>query len=70
MVSLLTTDLKPAPSAPRVAAAGLTSVVRRGGGMDAANVRFCPLPLAKLDMDVGQGNVVHRHVTEPWHSWR
>ena len=53
MVSLLMTDLKPAPSAPRVAAAGLTSVMRRGGGIDAANVRFCPLSLARLNMDAG-----------------
>lgn len=30
------TDLKPAPSAPRVAASGLTSVTGRGGSIDAA----------------------------------
>jgi hypothetical protein len=65
MISLLMTDLKPAPSAPRFAAAGLTSVMRRGGGIDAANVRFCPLSLARLNVDAGRSNVVHRHVTEP-----
>ena len=43
MVSLLVTNLKPAPSAPRVAAAGLTSVTGREGSIDAANVGFCPL---------------------------
>jgi hypothetical protein len=63
------TDLKPAPSAPRFAAAGLTSVMRRGGGIDAANARFCPLSLARLSMAADRGNIVHRHVTEPSYSW-
>jgi len=44
MVSLLMTNLKPAPAAPRFAAAGLTSVMRRGGSIDAANVGYCPFP--------------------------
>jgi hypothetical protein len=55
MVSLLMTDLKPAPSAPRVAAAGLTSVMRRGGGFDAAHARFCPL----REIEHGRGPKLH-----------
>ena len=69
MVSLPVTDLKPAPSAPRFAAAGLTLVLTRGGSIDAANVGSCPLCSTRLKHRGGPGNIVHRHVTEVWHSW-
>ena len=51
IVSLLRSDLKPAPSAPRSAATGLTSILRRAGGDDAANDGFCPLSSKRLNMD-------------------
>jgi hypothetical protein len=56
MVSLLITDLKPAPSAPRVAATGLTSVMRRGTGIDAANVGSvrCLEKIERSNMDAGR----------------
>ena len=51
MVSLPMTNLKPAPLAPRIAAAGLTSVMGRGGSIDAANVGFCPFPSKRWTTD-------------------
>jgi hypothetical protein len=68
MVSVLVTNLKPAHVAPRFAAAGLTLVTRTGGSIDAANVGFCPLS-SKIEHGRGPGDIVHRHVTEPWRSW-
>ena len=54
-------------SSRRVAAAGLTSVTRRGGGIDAA--KSGSVGCARLNMDGDRSNIVHRHVTEPSHSW-
>lgn len=44
MVSLLMTNLKSAP-------AGLTSVMRRGGSIDAASVGYCPFPSKRWTTD-------------------
>jgi hypothetical protein len=54
MVSLVMTNLKPAPAAPRFAAAGLTSVMTRGGSIDAANVGFRPLCSKRLNTEADQ----------------
>ena len=70
MVSLVMTNLKPAPSAPRFAATGLSSVMTRGGSNDAANIGYCPFSSKRLTTGHRHDDIVHRHVTEPWHSWR
>jgi hypothetical protein len=48
----------------------LTSVMRRGGSIDAASVGYCPFSSKRLTTGHRHGGIVHRHVTELWHSWR